>query len=471
MAKLLTFLHRWLGVLLGFFFAMWFFSGAIMMYVPFPSVSDEERLTYLAEINTTELNISPPAALEQCGSERVTGLRVISVISRPAYICSTDYPVKKVIYADDGTTAPPLQKPDIAQLANDVVRVPVKEIAETDYDQWTVHQRFDAYRPFYRLSLDDADETNLYVSSITGEFLQRTTSFQRYWNYIGAIPHWIYPTILRKNWALWDAMVWWISLAAIITAVIGVYLGIRHWLRVRQRLNAVISPFQGMLRWHHVAGLFSGVIVVSWIFSGWLSMDHGRIFSTPNPTPDQVKALRGGSFYDVVSKIDLTDSTKYSDAKELKFHGLGGVPSIVAKGDSGIIDAPVLEPNFVARVVGEALPNLQVKRWGFVEKNDVYTDLREGSLPAGTIRVELSDRGQTWLHIDNRSGELITVIDRSRRIYRWLYNGLHSLDIPGVSNRRPMWDVLMLALLSAGFIASLTGAILGLRRLFITTLR
>ena len=458
-------------MLLGFFFAMWFFSGAVMMYVPFPSVSDEERLTYLAEINTVELNISPPAALEQCGSERVTGLRVISVISRPAYICSTDYPVKKVIYADDGTPAPPLEKPDIAQLANDVVRVPVKEIAETDYDQWTVHQRFDAYRPFYRLSLDDADETNLYVSSITGEFLQRTTSFQRYWNYIGAIPHWIYPTILRKNWALWDAMVWWISLAAIITAVIGVYLGIRHWLRVRQRLNAVISPFQGLLRWHHVVGLFSGVIVVSWIFSGWLSMDHGRIFSTPNPTPDQVKALRGGSFYEVVSKIDLTDSTKYSDAKELKFHGLGGVPSIVAKGDSGIIDAPVLEPNFVARVVGEALPNLQVKRWGFVEKNDVYTDLREGSLPAGTIRVELSDRGQTWLHIDNRSGELITVIDRSRRIYRWLYNGLHSLDIPGVSNRRPMWDVLMLALLSAGFIASLTGAILGLRRLFITTLR
>ena len=127
----------------------------------------------------------------------------------------------------------------------------------------------------------------------------------------------------------------------------------------------------------------------------------------------------------------------------------------------------MLEPNFIASSVATALPNVQIKRWGLVESNDAYTDLREGSLPEGTIRVELSDPSQTWLHINNRSGELITVIDRSRRIYRWLYNGLHSLDIPGVSNRRPMWDILMLALLSAGFIASLTGTILGVRRLFI----
>ena len=446
---------------------MWFFSGAVMMYVPFPSLSDKERLTYLPEINTTALNISPPAALQQCGPERVRDLRIISVNSRPAYICRTDDPVQKVIYADDGIPALPLDKSDIEQLAEDLVRVPIKEITETEYDQWTVHQRFDAHRPLYRLQLDDADQTNLYVSSITGEFLQRTTSFQRYWNYVGAIPHWIYPTILRKNWALWDAVVWWLSLAAIITAVLGVYLGISQWLRVRRRLRAIISPFRGLLRWHHIVGLFSGVIIVSWIFSGWLSMDHGRIFSTPNPTPEQVNALRGGSFYNVVSKIRPTETSRYLDAKELKFHGLGGVPFIVAKGDRGIIDAPVLEPNFIASAVATALPNVQIKRWGLVESNDAYTDLREGSLPEGTIRVELSDPSQTWLHINNRSGELITVIDRSRRIYRWLYNGLHSLDIPGVSNRRPMWDILMLALLSAGFIASLTGAILGVRRLFI----
>ena len=109
------------------------------MYVPFPSLSDEERLTYLPEINTTALNISPPAALQLCGSERVQDLRIISVNSRPAYVCSTDDPVQKVIYADDGIPALPLDKSDIEQLAEDLVRVPVKEITETEYDQWTVH--------------------------------------------------------------------------------------------------------------------------------------------------------------------------------------------------------------------------------------------------------------------------------------------------------------------------------------------
>ena len=309
---------------------MWFFSGAVMMYVPFPSLSDKERLTYLPEINTTALNISPPAALQQCGTERVRDLRIISVNSRPAYICRTDDPVQKVIYADDGIPALPLDKSDIEQLAEDLVRVPIKEITETEYDQWTVHQRFDAHRPLYRLQLDDADQTNLYVSSITGEFLQRTITSNvtgiMLERYCGST------RILRKNWALWDAVVWWLSLAAIITAV-GVYLGISQWLRVRRRLRAIISPFRGLLRWHHIVGLFSGVIIVSWIFSGWLSMDHGRIFSTPNPTPEQVKALRGGSFYNVVSKIRPTETSRYLDAKELKFHGLGGVPFIVAKGD------------------------------------------------------------------------------------------------------------------------------------------
>ena len=84
---------------------------------------------------------------------------------------------------------------------------------------------------------------------------------------------------------------------------------------------------------------------------------------------------------------------------------------------------------------------------------------------SGTIRVELSDPGESWFHVDPRSGQVISVVDRSRRVYRWLYNGLHSLDIPGLVNRRPLWDAVMLALLLAGFVASVTGVVIGLKRL------
>ena len=460
----MTFLHRWLGVLLGLFFAMWFFSGMVMMYVPFPSISDRERLTYLPEINLEFLNVSTAEAFAKCGDESVTKMSLISINSRPTYVCDSEDGTKKGIYADDGTLTKPIEESYVLARKNMVLEAPASAITKTEYDQWTVHQRFDAFRPLYLLELDDDFGTNLYFSSVTGELVQRTTTKQRFWNYVGAVPHWIYPTILRKNWALWDAVVWWISLFAIVTAVLGVYLGVRHWVRVRDNLIAKISPFRGWLRWHHIMGLVTGLIIVSWIFSGWLSMDHGRIFSKPNPTVKQTKALRGGSLAEVLSKMDTLNLKKHSGAKEITFHAFSGDPVAVVKNENGVVNSPALQPEIIAQAVSDAFPEVSIEKWDVVRPNDTYTDLLEGALPSGTIRVELSDPAKTWLHIDHRSGEIISVMDSSRRVYRWLYNGLHSLDFPGLSNRRPLWDILMIVLLSAGFVASLTGAVLGIRR-------
>ena len=61
-------------------------------------------------------------------------------------------------------------------------------------------------------------------------------------------------------------------------------------------------------------------------------------------------------------------------------------------------------------------------------------------------------------------GRLISVMDDSRRIYRWLFNGIHSLDLPGLANRRPLWDVLMILLMVVGFVFSLTGIVIAYKR-------
>ena len=218
------------------------------------------------------------------------------------------------------------------------------------------------------------------------------------------------------------------------------------------------------MKWHHILGLFAGVIVMSWIVSGWLSMDHGRLFSTPNPTPGQVNAVRGGSFGEVSSKANIADLSKYPTAVEFRVHGFAGSPVIVGKNQKGTLNAPILEPLRVADVVANAFPEATVEKWGVVPLDDRYTQLREGGLPSGTIRVEVSDPRQTWVHIDGHSGEILSTIDRSRRVYRWLYNGLHSLDIPGLVNQRPLWDVVMLILLLTGFAASSTGVVIGIKR-------
>ena len=86
-----------------------------------------------------------------------------------------------------------------------------------------------------------------------------------------------------------------------------------------------------------------------------------------------------------------------------------------------------------------------------VTADDVYGHLREGSLPESTLRIVLADIDETWIHINLDDGQIISVMDKSRRMYRWLFNGIHSLALPGLVNRRPLWDILMVVLMVIGF--------------------
>lgn len=469
--KLLAFLHRWLGIVLGLFFAMWFFTGMVMMYVPFPSLGDGDRLAYLATVDTAAIVRSPAEAIDICGSEQTVGLRVISIQGRPAYVCKRENAPMLGVYADTGAPVQPLEEDALTDLLSRATSAPIEFTTRVEYDQWTVHQRFDPFRPFYRIELQDESGTHLYVSALTGEFVQRTTTSQRVWNYLGAVTHWIYPTVLRKHWALWDSLVWRLAGFGIVCVTIGIYLGVSHWVAVRRRGEAVFSPFRGWMKWHHVLGLFSGLIVLSWIFSGWLSMDHGRLFSVPDPTVEQVRAIQGGRFAEVAAGVSVDRLRQYKAARELTIHAFNHKARIVAKNTLGSFDTPSLEPGYVAEVVNAAFPEADIDRYNIVADGDTYTHLREGNLPPGTIRVELSDPQQSWVHVHHQSGEVLSILDNSRRAYRWLYNGLHSLDFPGLVDKRPLWDAVMLILLLAGFVASSTGVVIGLKRLFRTLFR
>ena len=63
--------HRWLGVLLCAFFAMWFVSGVVMMYVGYPKLTQAERLAHLPPLRSTMLGperlLEPADALQRAG--------------------------------------------------------------------------------------------------------------------------------------------------------------------------------------------------------------------------------------------------------------------------------------------------------------------------------------------------------------------------------------------------------------------
>ena len=61
--KWLYVIHRWLGIASCLLFAVWFVSGLVMMYVPYPSVTDTERLGGLQPIAWSEVKVAPTAAM------------------------------------------------------------------------------------------------------------------------------------------------------------------------------------------------------------------------------------------------------------------------------------------------------------------------------------------------------------------------------------------------------------------------
>ncbi len=97
-----------------------------------------------------------------------------------------------------------------------------------------------------------------------------TTARERFWNWLGAVPHWLYFTELRRHPNIWSQVLIVTSLLGCFLAGIGIYLGVRQF---AARPAGRWSPYVGFNLWHHIAGLTFGVFALTWVLSGLLSMN------------------------------------------------------------------------------------------------------------------------------------------------------------------------------------------------------
>src|SRR6185437_8218255 len=88
---------------------------------------------------------------------------------------------------------------------------------------------------------------------------------------------------------------------------------------------------------------------------------------------------------------------------------------------------------------------------------------REMPLPAW--RVSFADPTSSAIYLHPVSGKPMGYVDTETRWYRWLRDGLHSFDFPGINDKRPLWDLVLLPLMLGGTIAAFTGVWLLVRRL------
>jgi hypothetical protein len=261
--RALVILHRYLGIAVGLLMAVWFVSGIVMMYVGFPRLIETERVRALAPIpwqvccqfGEQLLADDQPivrAQLESHLGEPALRLRRIGArdglvdLSRGASIAIDAEAARRVALM----AAPRI----IGREANVVAQ------EEITTDQWSVGRYF-RERPLHRVDLDDPDRTSVYVAGTAGQVVLTTTATQRFWNWLGTIPHWLYFTALRNDVALWSQVVIWTSIVGTFLTVVGIVLGVIQFRRGR-------SPYRGLFYWHHLTGLVFGVVTLTWVVSG-----------------------------------------------------------------------------------------------------------------------------------------------------------------------------------------------------------
>jgi hypothetical protein len=121
----------------------------------------------------------------------------------------------------------------------------------------------------------------------------------------------------------------------------------------------------------------------------------------------------------------------------------------------------------------EAMPNVPVIASDWLTDYDDYYHQTTTSFELGrhkpayvlpVLRVRYNDENRTWLYFTPSLAQMVK-FDKRDRANRWVYYGLHVMDWPGLYNRRPLWDILTIALLAGLGTISITTLLPALRRL------
>jgi hypothetical protein len=466
-------LHRYLGIGVGALMLSWCLSGGVMHYVRYPQLPEAERIRQLPALKVEACCRADELAddalvdrvqIEMRGSEAV--LRVWT--ARTGRTAS-------LFRLTDGQRLPPMSASEAGEVARSFasqVYLPPQLVRVLDLDQWTVSGEFNAERPLYLFALDDVARTQIYVSSRTGGVVQRTTRRERFWNWLGAIPHWLYFTQLRQHVLLWSQIVIWLSLSGSFLTLTGLYLGVRQ---LRYGKTGKWSAYRGIPAWHHVAGVLAGVLLLSWIVSGLMSMNPWGLMESAGEQVNEM-TLRGTALS--ATRIKAAVATALP-AMILRVPHLVSVQSAPLNGrlyfeaidaqgrharfDDAGVAAPMVADDWrqIATVLGgEGSPAAD-----WLPSGDEYYFARPGRALEPAYRVVGNDEARTRFYLDPITGAVIARYDSNARRYRWWHQGLHTLDFSVALRGRPQWDMLVLTLLAGASVVAATGTWIGVRRL------
>lgn len=473
MLSWLFLLHRYLGIALGLVMLLWCLSGFVMMYKPYPELDEVQQLNTLAPLDRKFCCASPvlpdaqylAADLQQHGTQPLLTLQ------------ASDGSLQQ--YAlDSGTPLSRVSRDDAEQLAAAFAQA--RGLDDYSFegrihnDQWTVYGAYNPHRPLYKFAADDAAGTQWYLSSRDGSLVQHTTREQRVWGWLGAVIHWLYPTLLREHVQAWSQTVIWLTIAGSFLTLTGLYFGFKQY---KKRKDGSHSPYRGLSAWHHYTGVFFGILTLTWTFSGLFSMSPWGLLDGEG-TGRELNLLRGGSLTaDEVQGLlqSLPDYRALpADTVKLELRPLLGETLLFAVTRDGrrtridpVNGQPLALPaDTLGKAAAVLLPGADTQATLITEPDAYYYSHHvEVALPVWRILREGSNESRYYL--SPQSGALLRKVDSEARWTRWMFAALHRGDFSVLARSRPVWDLFMWPLLLGVTATCATGFFMGLRRLFL----
>ena len=471
LTKVFISFHRVLGTLLSILFVMWFLSGMVMMYHTYPSVDRQQELANSEAIGEGLLNDITGFSALQGGRiaditlERKAGQNIMRIATDSGEL---------VVDADNGKNISRLESSRLNAIASAwSTAQPMLKDTLSEIDVWLIGAMpFNEY-PIYHYTFDDGKGTELYLSSRTGMALQLTDSESRLWAWLGAIPHWIYITKLRATGRQpWTDTVLWLSGIGIAMTLAGIVVGIRSTVMARRRKK--ITPYaKSLFRWHHVFGLCFGLFVLTWIFSGFMSLADAPQAVWRTHAKHSAKDIYSDSISLEKFTLDYKKIVASGDVKRLSFTEIGGMPfyhvwtnddEYLVAADDTAARKTTLTADDCRKIVSRSRTDKADIGVELMDSYDNYYVSQKRPLPLPVYKVSVSDADRSTYYINPKNGNA-SYYNTNKRAGKWMYTGLHALNTPYFTEHQHLRRTILWVLLLGGTIVSATGLVMGAKYL------
>ena len=270
------------------------------------------------------------------------------------------------------------------------------------------------------------------------------------------------------------------------------------------------------MKWHHYAGLLFGVLTITWVFSGLVSLDvipgiresryspqqiaegarsvqgEGAILELDTVTVDSLRAAAArclarsrpkssNSCSSVASRTSLRIG-RPRPPRSTSGAAAAAWTSLHQRLTANTCSSPLFSRTASSRastmttvmgVARDAMPGVTIRDATWLADYDDYYYKTVSSFDSGlprmartlpVLRVRYEDAAQTWLYLTPTPGQILKV-ERQDRANRWGYYGLHGLDFAFLYRHRPLWDIVVVALLIGVGVSSITSLVPAYRRL------